>query len=89
MLFLIEDILETLMIGVNVTRFAIEVMPPRFEGKNNSGQLEVMGRVIPIMLVQLPRAISNHSVFLHQHTTKANTRSICINCEMLTTLRQG
>jgi hypothetical protein len=77
------------MIGVNVTRFTINIMPPRFQGKHKSVQLEVMGMIISLMFLQLPRAISNHPAFLHQHTTKANTRSICINCETLTTLRQG
>ena len=88
-LFLSENVLETLMIDVNVTRLTIKIMPPQFQGKHNSGQLEVMGRIIPLMFLQLPRAISNHPAFLHQHTFKANTRSIRINYETLTTFRQG
>uniref|UniRef100_A0A0A9B3C3 Uncharacterized protein n=1 Tax=Arundo donax TaxID=35708 RepID=A0A0A9B3C3_ARUDO len=47
-----------------------------------------MGRIIPLMLLQLSRAISNHLAILHQHTTKTNMGSIRIHCEALAAFRQ-
>jgi hypothetical protein len=53
-LLLSENVIETFMIDVNVTRLAIEIMPQRFYGKYHCGQFKIMSWIIPFMLPQLP-----------------------------------
>ena len=48
----------------------------------------IMGRVVALMLPQLPRSIGNHLSPLHQHTTQPNSGCIRIHHIRLARLRQ-
>jgi hypothetical protein len=49
-LILCEEILEALMIGVNVTLVADQIVPPNLESMNNCGKLKVMCGVVHLMI---------------------------------------
>jgi hypothetical protein len=52
-LFLGEDVLKALVVGVDLTTIPHKVVPPCFEGMDNSGKLKVVGRVIQLVREQL------------------------------------
>src|SRR4030066_433225 len=56
-LFLIKQILQTLMITKHLKSRSIQIMPPDFQHKYYSSQLKIMSRIIPFMNFQLFRCI--------------------------------
>jgi hypothetical protein len=57
------------------------MMSPNFECMDDSCELKIMGRVVLFMSPECSRCIRNHSVVLHKHTTKSDSRSITIDVE--------
>src|SRR4051794_35108396 len=53
-LLLSKNVLEALMIGIQLTHVAYQIVVPCLEGMYHSGKLEVMGRVILLMGTKLP-----------------------------------
>jgi hypothetical protein len=52
-LFLGEDVLKALVVGVDLTMIPHKVVSPCFEGMDNSGKLKVMGRVVQLVRAHL------------------------------------
>jgi hypothetical protein len=52
-LFLGEDVLQAFVVSVDLTMISHKVMSPCFEGMDNNGKLEVMGRVVQLERAQL------------------------------------
>ena len=55
-----EDILETLVIGVDLATFTKKVMSPGLECVDYGCKFEVVNWVVLFVRAQLPRGISNH-----------------------------
>ena len=47
-------ILKTFVIGVDETLFSIKIVSPYFQCEHNSGQFQIMRRVVLFMWLQLP-----------------------------------
>ena len=86
---LIHKVSQTLVVRVDSTADPIQIMSPNLEGKNNCPQLQVVGRIISLVRLQLSRSISHHMASLHQHCSHTCDRSITIDHEILNTLWQG
>jgi hypothetical protein len=67
------------MISINVTLCTHQMMSPNLKCMNDSCEFEIMSRIVLFMSPERSRYISNHSVVLHQHTTKFDSRRITID----------
>src|ERR1043165_6194413 len=88
-MLLVENMLKTLVIGVDGAFGTVQVMSPNFQRENHCTQLQVMGGVVLLVHLELTRSIRNHFLALHQHATETMNRSITVNNEIISALRQG
>jgi hypothetical protein len=58
-----------------------QMMSPDLKCMDDSCEFKIMGRIVLFMNPECSRCISNHSVVLHKHTTKSDSRSITIDVE--------
>ena len=86
---LAHDVLKTLVVSIYLTSNSIQVVPPNLKRENYRCQLQVMGGVVALMDLKMPRRIRNNPALLHQYTTHTNTRRITINRETLTLNRKS
>ncbi|GKG54286.1 hypothetical protein Tco_0557809 [Tanacetum coccineum] len=64
-LLLVEDMLETLVVGIYDALHPIQVVSPDLESEYNFTQFQIMGGVILFVDLQLSRGISNPFAPLH------------------------
>jgi hypothetical protein len=83
-----EEVLQTLVIGIDVTFVPDQVVSPDLQGMHNSCKLKVMGRVVLLMVLQLAGSISYNSSVLHQNTANSLSRCITIDHKVLLNVRQ-
>jgi hypothetical protein len=57
------------------------MMSPDLKCMDDNCEFKIMGRIVLFMSPVCSRCISNHSVVLHKHTTKSDSRSITIDVE--------
>src|SRR4051812_8619594 len=76
------------MIRVKFATVTDEVMSPLLKSMNNSSEFEIMGWIIVLMWLQLPRGIGHYMTILHQHTTESLERSVTIDDEVLACIRK-
>ncbi|GJY47742.1 hypothetical protein Tco_0436805 [Tanacetum coccineum] len=70
-LFLIEDMLETLVVSINNALHPIQVVTLDLESEYNCTQFQIIGGVILFVNLQLSRGICNHFAPLHQYAPQA------------------
>src|ERR1043165_1483484 len=82
-MLLVENMLETLVIGVDGAFGSVQVMSPNFQREDHGTQLQVMSGVVLLVHLELTRGIRNHLLALHQHATETMNRSITVNNEII------
>ncbi|KAJ0858823.1 hypothetical protein HanRHA438_Chr13g0605521 [Helianthus annuus] len=87
-LLLLEDMLETPVIGVNGALGTVQVMSPYLKRENNCSQFQIVCSVVPFVNLKLARCVGNDLVTLHQHTTKSLDGSIAVNHKIVCAFRQ-
>src|ERR1043165_7721286 len=84
---LVENVLETLVIGVDGAFGTVQVMSPNFQRENHCTQLQVMSGVVLFVHLELTRSVRNHVLALHQHATETMNRSITVNNKIIRAFR--
>jgi hypothetical protein len=54
---------------------------------DNGCKLQIMGRIIFFMPLELTRGIGHHLAFLHKNTTETDARGIAINIKALVNIQ--
>src|ERR1044071_8534324 len=83
----VENVLETLVIGVDGAFGTIQVMSPNFQREYHGTQLQVVSCVVLLVHFELTRSIRNHFLALHQHATESMNGSVTVNKKIIRTLR--
>ena len=78
-----EKVLQTLVIGVDVTFVPNQIVSLHLQGVHNSCKLKIMGRVALLMVLQLVRSISYNCPILHQNIAGSLSRCITIDHKVL------
>jgi hypothetical protein len=69
------------VVSIDMALGTHQMMSPYFKGMDDSCEFKIMGRIILLMSPECSRCISDHSVVLHKHTTKSDSRSRNIDVE--------
>ena len=64
-IFLSEEVLQVLVVGVDITLVPNQVVSPNLQGMHNGFLLKIMGRVTLFVLFQLAGCLSNDFPILH------------------------
>jgi hypothetical protein len=67
------------VIGVNLTFFSIEIVPPNLQCENYRSELQVMNGVVQLVVLELPRSVRYYFTVLHMNAAESSSRSIAIN----------
>src|SRR3954464_10850993 len=76
------------MIRVKFATVTDEVMSPLLKSMNSNNGFEIMGWIIVLMWLQLPRSIGHYMTILHQHTAEPLERSVTIDDKVLACVRK-
>src|SRR3954470_14719792 len=71
-----EQVLQTFVIGEHIHLPPKEEVSPSNQSMYHCSQLQMMGRIIPLSLLQLPRGIRHNVLSLHQNSTKTIQRGV-------------
>jgi hypothetical protein len=75
------------MVSVDMALCTHQMMSPNFKCMDNGCEFKIMCRIVLFMTSECSRCISNHSVVLHKHTTKSDSRSITIDIKRFGNVR--
>jgi hypothetical protein len=75
------------MVGIDMALCNHQMMSPNLKCMDNSCEFKIMSRIVLFMSSECSRCISNHSVVLHKHATKSDSRSITIDVKRFGNIR--
>ena len=74
-----EHILKAIIVSEHIYVNTIQVVSPYLECKHHFFKIEVMSWIVLLMHLKISRGIRYNLIYLHQHTTKANSGCIAID----------
>jgi hypothetical protein len=67
------------MVSIDMALCTHQLISPNLKCMDDSCEFKIMSRIVLFMNPECSRCVSNHSVVLHKHTIKSDSRSIAID----------